>query len=242
VLDQATQAGIVRATQAYWDAESGDPELVARMARKKEKGQGLSNWVEEKTVDMLEETFRDRVCFQLGGPTGKARRDRSMGDLWFVGADGNRNPINVKTGVKTPGTRSSGQPNLVALPKIADALLEHWIDSYYLLFVHFMDESPPTARVSMYDLFSIVEDYVSYNAGPQQMMLKAREFDPPPAPTYGRVDPKDALQYLLDLRDRSNAKLFAKRAKDLETMRRAVDSFDQTADIDQGGLNFDPPS
>ena len=65
-----------------------------------------------------------------------------MGDLW-LGSSGMYNPINVKAGVYGVG----GQPNLVSLAKLTDGLLDHVIDSYYLLFVKFADTDPPTADV-----------------------------------------------------------------------------------------------
>jgi len=239
VLDEATQKEIVRTTQAFWDDKCFDEAFVSRMRRKKEKGQGLANWVEEQTVDMLEGAYCERAAFQVEGDKGKTRRDRSMGDIW-IESGGLFNPVNVKTGVKTPGKRSGSQPNLVSLPRMADALLKRWIDAYYLLFIYFVDSEPPIAQVTLADLFLIMEEYVSYNAGPQQLMLKARKFEPPPAPTYGGVEPADALAHLLDLRNKHVQKLIVKRTTDLAAMRTAVAHFDPTAPIDQTGARLDP--
>jgi hypothetical protein len=239
MLDEAVQKDIIRTTQAFWDEQCFRPGLRNRMKRKKEKGQGLANWVEEKTVDMLEDAFDESAAFQRSIVKGKARRDRSMGDIW-IESDGVFNPINVKTGVKVSGEPSKGQPNLVSLNKITDALLNRWIDSYYLLFIHFVDGRPPTAQVSLVDLFWIMEAYASFNSGPGQLMLKARDFDRPPRSIYKVKDAGEALAYLVAKREDGNYKMIEKRRRDYKKLKARAAIFHSAAPLRQAGLLLDP--
>src|SRR5690242_14677112 len=129
--------------------------------KRKERGHGLADWVEDVTVTMLNRRYAGHVAFQRSGDD---RRRRSMGDIW-IESGGVFNPINIKTGVKEPGRRSGGQPNLVSLSKLTQAVFRRWIDSYYLLFIRFIATDPPDVDVTLVDLLHIVEDYAHFDAG-----------------------------------------------------------------------------
>jgi hypothetical protein len=238
VLAQATQKEIIKATEALWRAKCSSPELAAYLNRKKEKGHGLADWVEEQTVEMLEAHFGPRATHQLDPKTKDGeRRARSMGDIW-IESGGIFNPVNIKTGVKKPG-RSTGQPNLVSLRKLTEAVYRHWIDSYYLLFVHFVADDPPTSQVALADLLHIVQDYAHFDSGTGQLMLKAGKFDDPPEPIYVVVDRQTAIDRLLLIRKEGDRSLMENRAATLAETIEKVEDFDPDAEIDQEGLGLD---
>lgn len=236
MLSKKTQLQIVKLTQDRWTERCEAGELAQYMLRK-ERGHGLADWVEDTTVTMLSRAFPKRVAFQS---SGKGRRRRSMGDIW-IGERNVFNPINIKTGVKEPARRSGGQPNLVSLTKLTEAVFQRWIDSYYLLFIRFTASDPVTVDVTLVDLLHIVEDYAHFDAGTGQLMLRSSRFDDPPPPLYTVVEPKAALGHLLAVREDGNRRLQAKRQGDLEKVKNEMAGFDGTAPLDQSGLALDPP-
>ena len=112
-------------TLEYWKQEVKKPYFI-ELARGKEIGHKLADLVDEKTTANI--TCNNLTKHEYDS-TGK-KRSRSMGDVWI---EENKiyHPTNVKTGI----TGSEGQPNMVSLKKVLDALLEQRIDSYYLLIV-----------------------------------------------------------------------------------------------------------
>jgi hypothetical protein len=233
VLDRTTQEKIVKTAQELWDARCEAGDLDDFMLRK-ERGHGLADWVEDRTVEKLEDEFKERATFELTAD-GKRRRRRSMGDVW-IESGGMFNPVNIKSGVKEPELGSNGHPNLVSLTKLTNALLERWIDSYYLLLVRFTASEQATAAVTLVDLLHIMEDYVGFDAGPGQLMLNARKFDDPPPARYTAMPTEAALHHLKDVREDGNRRLIANRQKELTKMNRGIVAFDSETLIDQTGL------
>jgi hypothetical protein len=234
VLDRAAQKKIIKLTRGLWDKKCTDGAIVAYMERK-ERGHGLADWVEDVTVEMLEEELDGRVAYEH---RNGERRKRSIGDLW-IECGGIYNPVNIKTGVKEPGKRSTGQPNLVALNKLTKAVAQRWIDSYYLLFIHFVTTRPETVEVALADLLHIAEDYAHFDSGTGQFMLKAGKYDEPPPPIYSAVDPDVALAHLRHVREDGNRRLFAKREVDLEKMLEEIADFDSGRPIHQEALSLE---
>ena len=70
-----------------------------------------------------------------------------------------------------------GRPNVVSMEKLLNYLLRRWIDSYYLLIVKFdiSKRSEITHRTYFFDLLDWT-DFVTYDAGPGQIMLKEQDF------------------------------------------------------------------
>jgi hypothetical protein len=236
VLDKATQLDIARITQDRWTERCEAGEMAAYMQRK-ERGHGLADFVEDVTVTMLTRLYAGRVAFQ---GSGAKRRRRSMGDIW-IESGGVFNPINIKTGVKEPNRRSAGQPNLVSLAKLTQAVFERWIDSYYLLFIRFLASDPPTVTVRLVDLLHIVEEFAHFDAGTGQLMLRASRFDDPPPTRFAVAEPQAALAHLLAVREDGNQRLQANRDRDLAKVKAEMAGFDGSTPIDQGGLELDPP-
>ncbi len=234
MLDRATQERMIDVVQRAWDQRCKGGELDAFMLRKKERGHSLADYVEEHSVAALEAEFGTRVTFELD-KDGADRAERGMGDVW-VESGGMFNPVNVKSGVKEVGKATRGHPNLVALKRLTKALANRWIDSYYLLFVRFTADTPVVSNVQLVDLLHIIDGYVGFNSGPGQLMLNAARFDTPPPPNYSVVSTEPMLAYLKDLREKSNARFFASREKELREINEAVSGFDPGSPIDQSDL------
>ena len=177
MLAEKTIASITAETLTYWKSELKKPEIIG-IAKGKEIGHKLADLVDEKTTALL--TVKYLTKHQRDGQGGK--RSRSMGDIWLKDS-GIYHPVNVKTGV----VGSEGQPNLVSLKKVLSAIIARQIDSYYLLIVK-MHLGPKAITPSVYfiDMLDWL-DYVTFDSGPGQMMLRAvaffQEFEPGNAKT-----------------------------------------------------------
>lgn len=90
----------------------------------------------------------------------KKERPRAMPDIVYKG-----NYINIKF-----GHNKKGQPNICAMSKLYLQLHEDTIDSYYLLVFDAYDSS-----IHFFDVYDYL-DYVSFNYGPGQTMLKEVAF------------------------------------------------------------------
>ena len=85
---------------------------------------------------------------------------RGMADIVFKG-----NYINLKFGYN-----KKGQPNVCAMSKLLEFLHDDTIDSYYLLVFDAYDSS-----IHFFDVYDYL-DYVAFNYGPGQVMLKEVKF------------------------------------------------------------------
>lgn len=192
----------------------------------KEIGHRIADYVDERTTQMLEESFT--AVHELDS-AGRVRA-RSMGDLWLQ-SGGIYNPINVKAGE----AGKNGQPNMVSLTKLLDALLRHQIDSYYLLIVKMRLSSVPAsaevpesrltpdeiaANVYLVDMLEYL-DYITFDAGPGQTMLRERQFYEaadsgwrPPKQTIG-----NKVSRLIDLLEDGDRRLIENRRKKMERLR-----------------------
>lgn len=225
MIDLETQARIVESASELWQERRSDEGFVAAFFGK-ERGHRIADLVEEWTVEHLEAAFDVKHEMSNG-----RRRARSMGDLWLASA-GMYNPVNVKAGVYGVG----GQPNLVSLAKLTDYLLRHVIDSYYLLFVKFSDAKQPEVDVEMINLLDHL-DYVHFDSGPGQMMLRAdrfmRRMENGVEEAGGSLGVGPAVERLLDMRRRGDQQLVTNRAANLEALEKRAAVFDPEADIDQ---------
>ena len=216
---------IKKLTQTYWDKEVRAQEFRAIFAGK-EIGHRIADYVDERTTGMLEEALPTARQLDVAGRP----RARSMGDLW-VRSNGIFNPINVKAGE----AGKNGQPNMVSLTKLLDALLRHWIDSYYLLIVKMRLGSLPASvdvpsarlipdqivpNVYLVDMLDYL-DFVTFDAGPGQSMLKEKQF-------YEAVDSQwtplgltiaEKVSRLIDLLEDGDRRLIENRKKKMERIR-----------------------
>ena len=227
VIDPRTQALIVASVADLWREQRTDPTFIDAF-QGKERGHRIADYVEAVTVEKLEGSFDVKHEVSNG-----QRRARGMGDLWLL-SSGIYNPINVKAGVLGVG----GQPNLVSLAKLTSAMLDHIVDCYYLLFVKFTDAAPPEVDVELINLLDYL-DYVHFDSGTGQMMLRADRFlnrpkDTEPVPT----DLTTAIARLLEMRRRGNESLARIRATKLAALEERALTFDSAVGIDQSGLEL----
>ncbi len=228
MLSNEDQANIIRLTREAWAGHVAQAVFLG-MFRGKERGHRIADYVEEKTVEHLEEHFA--VAHEV---MGGERRARGMGDAW-VRSNHIYNPVNVKAGVHGVG----GQPNMVSLAKLTLALLEHWIDSYYLLLVKFTDEESPRAEIQLVDVLHFL-DFLHFDSGTGQLMLRADRF----AKYIGDGGQGDQLtleqivQRLFTMRRDGDDRLIATRARKLKELEKRVEEYDASMPVDQRGLNF----
>jgi hypothetical protein len=143
VIAAADQTRLVTTLQRDWDLEV-QSERFRDICAGKERGHRIADYSEEQTVGFIKQDAFP-IAFEHG-PTGLPRA-RSMGDIWLQsGSPRIYNPINVKAGIAGVG----GQPNMVSLEKLTQAILDHIIDSYWLLLLHFTinDDAGGPKRVS----------------------------------------------------------------------------------------------
>lgn len=165
MLSAEDQQKVVRITNEYW-LKHKTHQTFAEIVTGKEPGHRMADYVDDKTVSLLKVELDTRY---EATPNGRPKL-RSMGDVW-IRSKGIFNPLNVKSGEQD----KQGQPNLVSMQKLLDYIFRQWIDSYYLLIVKFKLGDPINHKVYLIDLLDWV-DYVAFDAGPGQLMLKERDF------------------------------------------------------------------
>ena len=150
---------------------------------------------------------------------------RSMEDIWLKCSE-IYHPINIKTGVSGRG----GAPNMVSLKKVLRALLLCQIDAYYLLMVKLELGKPIRCAVYFVDMLDYL-DYVSFDSGPGQIMLKADAFfaamERGECPAQRTMQQK--VQKLLDLLEDSVRRLVTNRQKALGEYQRMVATYARLA-------------
>ena len=205
-------------TLRYWQRELRKPEIV-NLARGKEIGHKLADLVDEKTTALL-------TCEHLVAHEHSRKgnvRVRGMGDLWLQ-ENGIYHAVNVKTGVAGAET----MPNLVSLKKILTAVMARQIDSYCLLIVKVsIDDKKGVITPSVY-FFDMLEwlDYVTFDAGPGQMMLQASKFYAEyESASPARASIKQKLEKLMALYEDGHRRLMENRRRTLNEFRQKFKSF-----------------
>lgn len=218
MLTAETIRSVTAETLEYWKQEVTKKYFV-EIAKGKEIGHKLADLVDEKTTALL--TLKHRTGYQRSSSGHK--RARSMGDVWLLD-EHIYHPVNVKTGL----VGSEGQPNLVSLKKVLSAITARQIDSYYLLMVKIAIQDdggviePSVVFTDMLDWL----DYVTFDSGPVQMMLKAKAF-------FGAYDPAvvqrkkipEKVETLFALYKDGERRLRINRDRDLKKYRNAVKKF-----------------
>jgi hypothetical protein len=218
------QTRLIEVLQPLWDAEVASQRFEGIVAGK-EPGHRIADYAEERTNDFVVEEQLP-VAYQYNAK--KAQRDRSMGDFWLrSGSPAIYNPVNVKTGIESRG----GQPNMVSLEKLVQALLARQIDSYWLLLVRISTASPRGVTLKFINLLDYLQ-FIHFDAGPGQMMLKNDAFyayDGDPQPLS--ID--EAVHELVEIRRDGNRRLLANREAKLESLERRLLQFDSSVKIQQ---------
>lgn len=162
MLSNTNILDIRQRVQAFWKEKAQDRHFI-EMAKGKEIGHRIADYVDEKTTSFLHAHYSAAFERDKSG----SKKPRSMGDVW-IEENNFYHPVNIKTGVS--GT--NGQPNMVAMRKLLKCLLQRQIDSYYLLMVKFADGLPTVYFLDMLDYI----EFLSFDSGPGQIMLRAQDF------------------------------------------------------------------
>lgn len=106
-------------------------------------------------------------------PKTQEKITRSFGDIW-IKESGHYNPINIKTGLIS--STGSGSSNMTSMNRLKDDFLSGNITAYYLAIIKFevSETNEITPRVYFIDALNFI-DYLSYNMGPGQIMMKEKE-------------------------------------------------------------------
>ena len=229
-------------TRDFWESRVLTDEFH-KLFQGKEIGHRIADYVDENTTAMLEKSLN--VLHEVDA-RGK-RRSRSMGDVW-VHSKGMYNPVNVKAGE----AGKNGQPNMVSLTKLIEAILREQVDSYYLLIVKMerknglsKSEGRPniviTPHVYLVDMLDYLQ-YITFDSGPGQAMLKEKQFyeayhagKRPPALTLA-----EKLVKMIDLYEDGNRRLLENREKKLSRIRVKVRLYNQRGShsVDQSGMKL----
>ena len=229
-LDIALQEHILELTDTHWVTHAQDQGFT-EIIQGKEPGHRMADYVDDRTCSLLKVHLDTRY---EGDNKGNVRK-RSMGDIW-VRSQGIFNPINVKSGLQD----MNGQPNLVSMQKLLDYILKRWIDSYYLLIVKFDLSAEATHKAYLVDILDWT-DFITYDAGPGQIMLRERDFYSAHESGYtppNRTVPEKA-EILFTLFEKQLKALFANRQARLTRQRTMLTTFRSGEfTVNQTGLKF----
>ena len=192
----------------------------------------MADYVDDRTTALLKVHLDTRY---EGTKSGSVKK-RSMGDIWAY-SGGIYNPINIKSGLQN----MKGQPNIVSMQKLLHYVFRQWIDSYYLLIIKF-DISEFVHISYLVDLLEWT-DFVTYDAGPGQIMLHEQDFYD--AVESGHVPPArsvpEKVEILFRLFKRKLEDLLVNRQERLERQEAMLHKFLQSDFVvDQTALCFVP--
>lgn len=229
-LDIALQEHVLDLTNDHWVTHAHDQGFT-EIIQGKEPGHRMADYVDDRTCSLLKVHLDTRY---EGDKKGNVRK-RSMGDIW-VHSQGIFNPINVKSGLQD----MNGQPNLVSMQKLLDYILKRWIDSYYLLIIKFDVSAQPTHKAYFVDILDWTE-FITYDAGPGQIMLRERDFYA--AYESGYVPPDrtvpEKAEILFTLFEQQLEALFANRRARLARQRDMLTTFrSRTFTVNQSEMRF----
>jgi hypothetical protein len=125
--------------------------------------------------EKVEEILAEKLCqkdSRFSMPVkikGKGKQTRQMGDLIWE----NNNLINIKLGYE----KGDGQPNMVSFNRLLKKFVTNEIDSYYILMIDVSGKIKNNLITNFY-FFNLYDylDYVHYNYGTGQVMLKEKQF------------------------------------------------------------------
>ena len=229
-LEQSVQSQIIDLTNRHWERHTQD-QGFADLISGKEPGHRMADYVDDRTTSLLKVNLDTRY---EGDRKGSPKK-RSMGDIW-VFSQGIYNPLNVKAGL----LGSKGQPNVVSMQKLLNYFFQRWIDSYYLLIIKFDLGSTISHKSYLIDLLDWIE-FITYDAGPGQIMLREQEFYD--SFDSGYIPPEksifEKIKTLFQLFEAQVETLLANRKNRLDRQRGSLGDFlnNQFA-VDQSKMRF----
>jgi hypothetical protein len=216
MLSDTRISEIRNSAQTYWEAEVRK-DYIIDLVNVKEIGHTLANLVDDKTTSLITLSYLTKHEHDSRGK----KRIRSMGDVWLE-ENGIYHPINVKLGIKG----SEGQPNMVSLKKVLEALISCEIDSYYLLIVKLEIGEIITPTIYFLDMLDHL-NFVTFDSGPGQIMLKAQRFfsNYNPQSSEPKRSIRDKVNSLMALLEDGERRLKNNRERTLNKYRQKVLSY-----------------
>lgn len=147
------------------------PECLAKVGfdpTVKEPGHSYGESIEELLVNKLVEKDSKFLAPIKKKGKGSGKQTRKMEDLLYA-----KELINIKLGYEKGG----GQPNMVAFNRLVKGYHSNEIDSYYILIIDVSGKTKDNLVTTEY-IFNLFDylDYVNYNYGTGQIMLKEKQF------------------------------------------------------------------
>ena len=167
MIDTKTQEIVYNTANTFWN-EHVSNGAFREITQGKEIGHRIADYVDDRTTARLLLDPALTASFEYNNKGQKILR--SMGDIW-IQSNGIYNPVNIKTGIETDKS-----PNIVSLTKLLMRLLQHQIDSYYLLVVKFIKfQTQYQPNLYFFDLLDYL-DFTNFDLGPGQIMLQEKKF------------------------------------------------------------------
>jgi hypothetical protein len=138
----------------------------------KEPGHTYGEAVEELLVNKLVEQDDQFLAPIKKKGKGSGKQTRKMEDLLYTKLL-IKYLINIKLGYE----KGDGQPNMVSFNRLVKSYHSNKIDSYYILIVNVVGKTKDNLVTNEY-IFNLFDylDYVNYNYGTGQIMLKEKQF------------------------------------------------------------------
>jgi len=128
----------------------------------------------ESIEELLAKNLTEKDCKFLAPIKEKdsGKQTRKMEDLLYVKSS-IKYLINIKLGYEKGG----GQPNMVSFNRLIKSYHSNEIDSYYILIIDVNGKTKDNlvTKEYIFNLFDYL-DYVNYNYGTGQIMLKEKQF------------------------------------------------------------------
>ena len=122
-------------------------------------------------------------------------------------------PTNIKFGV------SVGSPNLVSMKRMLKKVNENYLDSYYVIFVHY-DVSTHQIKTRIVNILQFT-DCLEYNGGPGQIMVQQAKFNI----EYGNyVSKKRSLKSYNEIKKDINTLYVNRMERHIQTKQRQLDN------------------
>ena len=150
---------------------ASNEELRKSILSGKEVGHTISSHIDVSTSEhLISKNYP--IKYEIN-PKTQDKTTRSFGDIW-IEESGHMNPINIKTGILIEDGGSN--PNMTSMNRLKNSFLSGSISAYYLAIIKFSvseeDEIKPV--VYFIDALNFI-DYLNYNTGTGQIMLKEKE-------------------------------------------------------------------
>lgn len=135
----------------------------------KEPGHSYGEKIEEILAEKLSNKYPEKFALPIKNKN-KGRQTRKMEDLIWIPSN---DLINIKFGYE----KGNGQPNMVSFNRLCKNYCDNLIDSYWVILIDVIRNKKKELNKKVY-MFNLLDslDYVNYNYGTGQIMLKENQF------------------------------------------------------------------